>query len=121
MNSNLQKVLRVVLSILLLVFGSNKFLGFIPMQTPPEHSFMHAIIETGYIIPILAVSEIVIGILFFINKWTGLALVWLLPISINIVLFHLKYDISTIWLGAVVAVLNILLIYANWKKFRTLF
>ena len=121
MNSKLQKVLRVVLSIILLVFGLNKFFNFIPMEAPPEGSFMHALIQTGYLMPLIAISEIIPGILLFINKWTGLALVWLMPISINIVLFHLKYDISTIGPAALVAILNFTLIYVNWRKFKTLF
>ena len=113
MNSKLQKVLRVVLSLILLVFGLNKFFGFIPMEAPQEGTFMYALIQTGYLMPLIAISEIIPGILLFINKWTGLALVWLVPISINIVLFHLKYDISTIRPAALVSILYGTLIYLN--------
>lgn len=121
MNSKFEKTLRVILSIILLVFGLNKFIGFIPAEDPPEGSFAYALMQTGYLMPLIALSEIIPGLLLFINKWTGLALVWLVPISINIVLFHLKYDISTIGPAALVAILNGTLIYMNWRKFKTLF
>ncbi|SNR52544.1 DoxX family membrane protein [Lutibacter flavus] len=121
MNSKLLMTLRIVLAIILLVFGSNKFFGFIPMDAPPEGSFMAALIATGYMMPLIALSEIIPGVLLLINKWKGLALVWLVPISVNIVFFHLAFDISTIAPAALVAILNAVLIYANWNKFKTLF
>ena len=121
MNSKLTMALRLLLGLILLVFGANKFLNFIPMEAPPEGSFMAALIATGYMMPLIALSEIIPGILLLINKWKGLALVWLVPISVNIVFFHLAFDISTIAPAALVAVLNAALIYANWNKFKTLF
>lgn len=121
MNLNLSIVLRIVLALILLIFGSNKFLGFIPMEAPPSGSFMDALIQTGYMMPLLGFSEVAIGFLLLINKWKGLALVWLAPISVNMVLFHLKFDISTIGPAAVVAILNVLLIYQNKKRFKGLF
>ena len=121
MNSKVTMALRIVLAIILLVFGSNKFLGFIPMEAPPAGSFMDALIQTGYMMPLIAISEIIPGILLLFNKWKGFALAWLVPISVNIVLFHVVFDISTIGPAALVAILNVVLIYANWNKFKTLF
>ncbi|MDV7186614.1 DoxX family membrane protein [Lutibacter sp. TH_r2] len=121
MNSTVTMIVRLLLAIILLVFGANKFFNFIPMEAPPEGSFMDALIKTGYMMPLIAVSEIIPGFLLLINKWKGLALVWLAPISINIVLFHIAFDISTIAPAALVFTLNTFLIYINWKKFRTLF
>lgn len=121
MNPVITIVLRILLALILLIFGSNKFLGFIPMEAPPAGSFMDALIQTGYMMPLLGFSEVVIGFLLLINKWKGLALVWLAPISVNIILFHLAFDISSIGPGALVVILNVFLIYINWKKFKTLF
>lgn len=121
MNSKVEMVLRIILALALLVFGLNKFFTFMPMEAPPEGSFMDVLIKTGYMIPLIAISEIVPGFLLLINKWKGFALVWLAPISVNIVAFHLKFDVSTIGAAAAIAVLNILLIYANWDRFKSLF
>jgi len=121
MNKTLTTVLRVVLGLVLLVFGFNKFFGFIPMDAPPAGSFMEALYSTGYMIPLIALSEIIPGLLLLANKWKGFALAWLVPISVNIVAFHLKFDMATIAPALLVAVLNGLLIYANWGRFKTLF
>ena len=91
------------------------------MPAPPPGSFMDALIQTGYMMPLIAISEIVPGILLLLNKWKGLALVWLAPISVNILFFHFAFDLSSIAPGAMFAGLNGILIYLNWKKFKVLF
>ena len=56
-----------------------------------------------------------------LNKWVGLALILAAIISVNIVAFHLALDPAGVGLAAVVAILNAVLIYAKWSKFKTLF
>jgi uncharacterized membrane protein YphA (DoxX/SURF4 family) len=121
MNSKLTMVLRIVLALVLLVFGANHFFGFMPSPTLPADSFIPHIIATGYLWQLIGLIEIIAGLLLILNKWKGFALVIMAPISVNIVLYHLTYDIANFGPGALVAVLNVLLIYANWDKFKTLF
>ena len=123
MNSKLIMVLRLLLGLILIVFGTNKFFQFIPsppMEGPPA-DFMGALFVTGYMFPMIAITEIIAGLLLLINKWTGLALILTATISLNIVLFHLVLAPAGIAAAALVAVLNVVLIYANWKKFKSLF
>ena len=123
MNSKLTMGLRIFLGLILLVFGANKFFHFLPM--PPMEGasaeFMGALGNTGYLFPLIALTEVVAGVLLLLNKWVGLALILAAIISVNIVAFHLALDPSGVGLAAVVAILNIVLMYANWKKFKTLF
>jgi len=121
MNSTVKTIMRIVLALALLVFGLNKFFNFMPMEAPEEGTFMYALIATGYMMPLLGISETAIGLMLLLNKWKGFALAWLVPISVNIVLFHMAFDMSTIAPAALVAVLNGVLIYANWDKFKNLF
>jgi uncharacterized membrane protein YphA (DoxX/SURF4 family) len=123
MNSKLTMVLRILLGLILLVFGSNKFFQFMPappMEGAPAE-FMGALFATGYMFPLIAITEIVAGLLLLTNKWTGLALIFTAIMSVNIILFHIMLAPATIAVGAVVAILNVALIYANWNKFKTLF
>lgn len=123
MNSKLTMALRLLLGLILFVFGLNKFFYFLPM--PPMEGapadFMGALGKTGYMFPLIALTEIIAGALLIINKWKGLALIFSAIISVNIVLFHLALAPAGIPLAAVVAILNIVLMYSNWKKFKTLF
>ncbi|MDO9137805.1 MAG: DoxX family membrane protein [Lutibacter sp.] len=123
MNSKLTMVLRLLLGLILLVFGANKFFQFMPappMQGAPA-DFMGALFATGYMFPMIAITEIVAGVLLLTNKWTGLALILAAIVSVNIILFHIILAPASIAAGAVVAILTVVLIYANWKKFKTLF
>lgn len=123
MNPKLTIILRLLLGLILLVFGANKFFQFIPappMEGPPS-DFFGALFATGYMIPLIAITEIVAGVLLLTNKWTGLALIFAAILSVNIILFHIMLAPASIAAGAVVAILTMVLIYANWKKFKTLF
>lgn len=123
MNSKLTLVLRLLLGLILVVFGLNKFFNFLPM--PPMEgapaNFMGALGKTGYMFTLIALTEIIAGILLIFNKWTGLALIFTAIISVNIVLFHLVLAPAGIIFAAIVAILNVILMYVNWNKFKTLF
>ena len=123
MNSKITMVLRLLLALILIVFGLNKFFHFMPMppMEGPPGDFMAALGKTGYMFPLIALTEIVAGALLLVSKFKGLALILVSIISVNIILFHLVLAPAGIGLAAVVAILNIILVYANWKKFRTLF
>ncbi|MBG26030.1 MULTISPECIES: DoxX family membrane protein [Croceibacter] len=123
MNSTFTKIVRYLLALMLLVFGLNKFLKLLPMpELPPNAAeFMTELAATGYVLPVVGAIEIFIGILLLINKWTPFALVLLAPISVNILLFHLFLDLPGIGGALIVAILNGILIYKHWSKFRPLF
>lgn len=123
MNSNFAKILRVILGLGLVIFGLNKFLGFMPTPLLPEDatSFMSSLQATGYVLPIVGFLEIVIGLMLLINKAVAFALLLLAPISVNILLFHLFLDLPGIAGAIVIAVINVILIYKHWKVYKPLF
>jgi hypothetical protein len=116
-------IARYLLGVAMLVFGANKFLDFMPAPELPEAagSFMGALAESGYIFPTLGVVYILAGLLLVLNKAVPFALIMLVPVSFNIVAFHAAYAPEGILFAAVVAVLNIFLLYTNWDKFKSLF
>lgn len=123
MNTKLIMVLRLILGLILLIFGANKFFNFLPM--PPMEGgageFMGALFAAGYMFPLIALTEIAAGALLILNKWVGLAMILASTIIVNIVAFHLVLAPSGIGLGAVMLVILVLLYYSNWHKFKTLF
>jgi putative oxidoreductase len=123
MNSQFTKIIRIVLGLLLVVFGANKLFPFIPMEPPSGAAgdFLNSLGATGYIFPILGVLEIFIGVLLLLKKWVAFALILLAPISINILLFHLFLDIPGVVMSIGVAVFNGILIYKLWPQYRPLF
>ena len=125
MNSTFTKILRTILALGLIFYGLSKFVTFDFMPTPnlPEEAsnFMGSLGATGYVLPIVGGLEILIGVLLLINKWTSFALLLLVPITVNILLFHLFLDTTGILIALVIALINIVLIYKHWKAYRPLF
>lgn len=123
MNSQFTKLMRILLGAILVVFGLNKFLTFIPAPELPESaaSFINSLASTGYVMPVVGVIEIMIGLLLLFNKWVAFALVVLVPISVNILLFHLFLDIPGISGALLVTLFNAILMYKLWPKYKPLF
>jgi len=123
MNSKVTMALRIVLGLILIVFGANKFLNFMPMPELSEGAadFMGALGKTGYMFPLIGAIEVIAGLLLIFNKWVPFALVVLAPLAVNMLLFHLKFDLAGIGGAAVVSLLTVVLIYFNWNHYKSLF
>jgi len=121
--TKLPMIARIILGIVLLVFGVNKFLNFMPM--PPMEgdaaTFMNGLGVSGYMFPLLGIIEILVGVLLILNKTVPFALVLLAPLAVNMVLFHAAMAPLGILPAAIVFILNAYLLYANWDKFKGLF
>lgn len=123
MDSKFTKIVRILLGVILLVFGLNKFHPFIPLPQPPEAAanFMESLVQTGYVLYVVAIFEVFIGFMLLIKKWVAFVILLLVPISLNILLFHLFLDIPAIATAIVVVVLNGILIYKYRQKYKPLF
>jgi putative oxidoreductase len=123
MNSPFTKIARILLGIILLAFGLNKFFTFIPLPDLPTDakSFMESLGQTGYILQVVAVLEILIGLMLIAKKWVAFALILLAPISANILFFHLFLDLPGLSAAILVVALNVILIYKHWKQYTPLF
>lgn len=123
MNSQFTKIVRILLGVILLVFGLNKFHPFIPLPQPPEAAvnFMNSLAETGYVLYVVAFFEVIIGVMLLAKKWVPFAILLLAPISLNILLFHMFLDVPAIATAIVVVALNGILIYKYRQKYSPLF
>ena len=125
MNSQFTKIVRLLLGFILIVFGLNKLVPepFIPLPELPERAgdFMTSLGSTGYVLKTVGIIEIIIGTLLLIKKWVAFALIVMVPISLNILLFHLFLDVSGIGGALLVASLNGILIYKHWSQYKSLF
>jgi hypothetical protein len=72
------------------LFGLNFFLHFLPQPPAPPAamSFGGALFATGYMFPLIKVTEIAAGLLLLGNRFVPLALALLAPVLVNIVAFH---------------------------------
>ncbi len=72
-----KSIVRILLGIMLLIFGLNGIFQFMPMPEAalPAQDFMGALLKTGYIMYIVAFVKIIAGLMLVSNKYVSLALV----------------------------------------------
>jgi len=123
MNSKFTQIVRILLGLILVVFGANKIYSFIPLPSPPPEaaSFMTSLAATGYALTVVAILEIIIGLMLIFRLWVPFALLVLVPISLNILLFHLFLNVPAIGTALLVIILNGILLYKHRRKYKPLF
>ena len=115
-------ILRVVLGLMLVLTGLNKFFHFMPTPpgTPELQTFLHALAASGYLMALVGGLESVIGVMLITDRFVPLALLLLTPISVNIVLAHAVLDPSGIAPAILVATLNVALCFAYRDQYLPL-
>jgi uncharacterized membrane protein YphA (DoxX/SURF4 family) len=121
--SRASTVARILMGALLLVTGLNGFLHFLPNppMPPRAQALMTALVESGYFMQLVMVTQVVGGALLLTGVAVPLALVLLAPILVNIVFFHLMLAPEGIVPGLVLCACALVLARAYWPRFRGLF
>lgn len=125
-------ILYFGLGFMLLVFGFNKFFWFLTsfdFSGYPEAKYLFEALRfsgsaptgKGYIMTLVGLTEVTAGLLLILKKWIPFALVMLVPISINLVTFHLFVNPPNMVPALFVALVNGYLIYIHWESYRALF
>lgn len=115
-------IVRVLLGLAFVFFGSNIILHFMPMQAPAGNAglFMQAVGTTGYM-KVIGLLQIVGGVLLLVGRFVPLGLTLLTPIVVNILLFHLFLEPSGIPIAILTVVLDGFLLFVYRASFLGLF
>ena len=116
-------IVRVLLGLVFVVFGSNAFLKFMPMPEIPGQAgaFMTALMSSGYMY-VIAVLQVLGGLCLLLGaRFVPLGLTPLGPVIVNIVLYHLFLDASGMPIAIVVAALALFLLWIYRFKFPAIF
>lgn len=117
----LPTIARILLGLIFAFFGLNGFLNFLPQPKdlpPAVMDFLGALMKTGYMIPLIMGTQLLVGILLLVNCFVPLALALIAPIIVGIIAFHIFLAPSGIAPGAVVLVLELYLVWAYRRVFR---
>lgn len=113
-------VARILLGLIFFVFGLNFFLHFLPQpkdMPAGAMAFFGALMNTGYMLPLIGGAQVLGGALLLINRLVPLALALLAPVIVNIILFHAFLAPSGLPVAIVVLALEL---YLAWS-YRTVF
>ncbi|MEO9870281.1 hypothetical protein [Ekhidna sp.] len=111
---------KILLGTLMIIFGLNKFLGFIPVEPPSDQTaqmFLGAMFSS-YLFKAVALAEIAGGIMLFIPKVAFAGMLLLLPVMFNIVVFHFAHDMpgNGIWLAPTILFIGVFISFRDKTK-----
>lgn len=118
-----KKILFVISLLFGLMFmnaGLNKFFNYMPAPDDiPENmlKIMAAFMEIGWLMPLIAVAEIVGGILFIIPKVRALGAIIIFPVMVGIMLTHIVNSPTGLPIAITLFAVNIWVIVENWRKY----
>jgi uncharacterized membrane protein YphA (DoxX/SURF4 family) len=115
---------RVLMGLIFFVFGLNGFLHFLPQPSTPmpegAAAFAGALMKTGYLFPLIAGTQVIVGALLLSNRFVPLALALIAPIVVNIFGFHAFLAPSGLGVAVVVVALEVYLAWAYRKSYRSM-
>lgn len=101
-NKKIQLIAKLLLALPMIIFGGNKFIGFIEVPPPEGETAMLFLgaMFSSYLVKLVGLIDIIGGLFLLIPKTAFIGYLCLLPIIINIVVFHLAHDLpgNGIWI-----------------------
>ena len=119
MKNKILQILSILFGLMMINSGLNKFFNYMPMPKMSEELMrvFGALITVKWILPLVAIVEIVGGIIFIIPKYRALAAIVILPVIVGIVIHHMALDVSGIGIGLFLFLINIWVIFENREKY----
>jgi hypothetical protein len=115
-------IARVLLGLPLVVFGLNLFFNFIPQPKTaipePAMTFAGALMQSGYMMPLIGLTLLVAGVLLVSNRFVPLALAIFAPFILNSIAFHVFLERSGLPMAGVFLALELYLAWAYRDAFR---
>lgn len=114
--------IRILMGLPLIVFGLNGFLNFIPPpSTPlpePAAAFAGALVQTGYMMQLIGITQFVVGVFLVTNRFVPLALLLFAPFIVNSVAFHAFLERTGLAPALVFLAFELVLAWAYRGAFR---
>ncbi|SRR3989344_1103306 len=122
MNKRIVFSISLIFGVILVILGVMAFMNLpLPDFYPPKAlAFLQALGDTGYMSYVTGIIQILVGLMFITRRYVALGAVILMPISFNIVIFHLFLDLKTIIPGLIIFALNVFILYTEHDKYKSL-
>ncbi len=120
MKNKILLVLGILFGLMMLNSGISKFTNHMPAIEMPEaaNALIGAMIASGWLFSLIAIVEIVGGILFAIPKYRALGALIILPITIGIFLFNIFLAPSNAVVGIILLLINLWVLWENRSRLR---
>ena len=121
MKNKILTALAILVGLMLINSGLNKFFNYMPMEMAEDATaVINSFIASKWLWPLVAIVEIIGGLLFAVPKTRALGAIVLLPITTGILLFNLTWTPSTAPVAVVIIAINIWAIIDAKTQYITL-
>ena len=120
MKNKILLVISILFGLMFINSGLNKFFSYMPMSEDIPADLMiimGAFMQIGWLMPLVAIAEIVGGVLFMINKTRALGAIIIFPVMIGIMLIHILNAPSGLPVALALFAVNIWVIVENRSKY----
>ncbi|MBS0030389.1 DoxX family protein [Chitinophaga sp. 22321] len=120
MKSKILFVVSLLFGLMFINAGLNKFFNYMPVPKDMPESLikaMTAMMQIGWLMPLVGVAEIVGGILFIPGKTRALGALVILPVMVGVVLTNIFIAPSGLPIALVMFAINIWAIIDNREKY----
>ena len=116
-------IVRVLLGLMFVVFGSNAFFHFMkmPLMEGDAGAFIGALVNSGYIY-VIAGLQVVGGLCLLLgSRFVAPGLTLLGPVIVNILLYHIFLDRAELPMACCISVFAFFLLWVYRYKFPAIF
>ena len=116
-------VISLLFGLMFINAGLNKFFNYMPVPDDlpePMMKVFEAFMTIGWLMPLIAVAEIVGGLLFIIPRFRALGAIVIFPVMVGIILTHLYYAPSGLPMAVALLAINLWIIIENRHKYYSL-
>jgi hypothetical protein len=113
---------RILLGLPFFVGGANAFLKLLPEpkaeMSDAATAFVGALVASGYMLPLIMGTQLIVGTLLLANRFVPLALALIAPFLVNALAFHIVLERSGLPFVLVFVALELALAWAYRGAFR---
>lgn len=120
MKNKILFVISILFGLMFLNSGLNKIFQYIPMPAEMPEAMKNlntAMMQIGWLMPLVACAEIVGGILFMIPRFRALGAIILFPVMVGILLTHILVAPSGLPMALVLLAIHLWVIFENREKY----
>ncbi|WP_231460215.1 MULTISPECIES: DoxX family membrane protein [unclassified Pedobacter] len=113
-------IVRVLLGAMYLFASVSYFLKLMPeapQMSADQTTFMAGVMISGYLMPLIKITELVGGILLIFGRTAPLAAILVFPVTLNIFLYHAFLGPKDLPMVSVMLLFNLFLFYAYRHKY----
>jgi putative oxidoreductase len=124
MKQKILTIVSVLFGLMMLNSGLNKFFNYLPVPEDLPEPIMNdtlAFMEISWLMPLIAIVEILGGVLFMIPRTRALGALVIFPVMIGILLTHIIVEPNGLPIALILWAILLWAMWENREKYKPLF